>query len=131
MFIYDLLPAIADKTMKHFAGSTVTNTSAVGITDYAGPAPAAGSGPHRCVTRIHYMNRYRTDHFPSYVVVLYSQPASFQPPADLSTPGVPVSTFIWSDYVSVRPIFSKIQAFPHVLSSRRVLVLVLSSGLVF
>jgi hypothetical protein len=66
----------------HVSGSTVSNTSAVGITNYAGPAPPAGSGPHR------------------YVVVLYSQPTSFHPPADLSTPGVPVSTFVWADYVT-------------------------------
>jgi hypothetical protein len=63
------------------SGSTVSNTSAVGITGYAGPAPPAASGPHR------------------YVVVLYNQPASFQAPADLSAPGVPVSTFVWADYV--------------------------------
>jgi len=63
-------------------GSTVANTSAVDITGYAGPGPAAGSGPHR------------------YVVVLYSQPDTFHAPADLSTPGVPVSTFVWADYVT-------------------------------
>jgi len=63
------------------SGGSVTNTSAVGITGYAGPAPPAGSGPHR------------------YVVVLYSQPESFRAPADLSTPGVPVAPFVWADYV--------------------------------
>lgn len=36
-------------------GSSVTNTSAVGITDYAGPAPASGSGPHRYTTWIRFM----------------------------------------------------------------------------
>jgi len=64
------------------SGSSVTNSSAVEITSYAGPAPPAGSGPHR------------------YVVALYTQPDSFRAPADLSTPGVPVSTFVWSDYVT-------------------------------
>jgi hypothetical protein len=63
------------------SNSIVSNTSAVGVTSYAGPWPPAGSGPHR------------------YVVVLYEQPASFVPPADLSSPGVAVGTFVWSDYV--------------------------------
>ena len=42
-------------------GSTVSNASAVAITSYAGPGPAAGSGPHRCVVIcIHYTNAYPT-----------------------------------------------------------------------
>ena len=31
------------------SGSTVSNASTATITSYAGPGPAAGSGPHRCV----------------------------------------------------------------------------------
>jgi len=31
-------------------GSTIANSSATAITSYAGPWPASGSGPHRCVT---------------------------------------------------------------------------------
>ncbi|KAF9036779.1 phosphatidylethanolamine-binding protein [Panaeolus papilionaceus] len=59
----------------------ITNSSALGVTPYAGPWPAAGSGPHR------------------YVVVLYEQPSTFTPPAGLSTPNVPVATFNWPAYV--------------------------------
>jgi hypothetical protein len=46
----------------------VTNASATSITAYAGPGPAAGSGPHR------------------YVVIIYAQPESFKAPPDLSQP---------------------------------------------
>jgi phosphatidylethanolamine-binding protein (PEBP) family uncharacterized protein len=48
--------------------SKVSNVSATAITAYAGPGPAAGSGPHR------------------YVIILYQQPDSFAAPADLSQP---------------------------------------------
>ncbi|KZT42102.1 PEBP-like protein, partial [Sistotremastrum suecicum HHB10207 ss-3] len=61
--------------------SSLSFTSAVNITDYASPFPAAGSGSHR------------------YVILLYSQPASFTPPANLSTPGVPVSAYDFNSYV--------------------------------
>jgi phosphatidylethanolamine-binding protein (PEBP) family uncharacterized protein len=46
----------------------LTNASASAITAYAGPGPAAGSGPHR------------------YVIILYPQPESFQAPPGLSQP---------------------------------------------
>jgi len=46
----------------------VANASATAITTYAGPGPAAGSGPHR------------------YVIILYRQPDSFKAPPDLSQP---------------------------------------------
>ncbi|PPQ72491.1 hypothetical protein CVT24_003254 [Panaeolus cyanescens] len=59
----------------------VTNATAVGITTYAGPWPAPGSGPHR------------------YVVALYEQPSTFTPPDNLSAPNIPVSTFDWPAYV--------------------------------
>jgi len=50
------------------ANGTVSNSSATAITAYAGPGPAAGSGPHR------------------YVIMLYAQPDSFKAPANLSQP---------------------------------------------
>jgi len=62
-------------------GSTVSNSSAVAITEYAGPAPAAGEGPHR------------------YVVLLYSQPSTFTPPAAYSQPNMGVGVFSLADYV--------------------------------
>ncbi|KAI5124035.1 hypothetical protein M0805_003864 [Coniferiporia weirii] len=64
------------------SNETVSNSSATVITEYAGPAPASGSGAHR------------------YVVLLYSQPSSFTPPANLSSPNIGVSVFSLSDYVS-------------------------------
>jgi hypothetical protein len=57
----------------------VSNSSA--ITQYAGPAPASGSGPHR------------------YVVILLQQPSSFSPPSDLSQPNIGVSQFDFNGYV--------------------------------
>jgi len=71
-------------------GATVTGDSApytvsidkgTAITQYAGPAPPAGSGPHR------------------YVILLYTQPASFQAPDGLNTANVGVSVFDWPAYV--------------------------------
>ncbi|KAG6850457.1 hypothetical protein H0H93_012878 [Arthromyces matolae] len=58
----------------------VSNASATAIVSYAGPGPAAGSGPHR------------------YVIILYAQPDSFSPPADLSQP-TGVSLFDLDAYV--------------------------------
>ena len=52
----------------------LVNTTAA-ITDYAGPAPPSGSGPHR------------------YVVLAFEQPANFTPPAALSTAGTGVGRF--------------------------------------
>lgn len=60
---------------------TVSNSSAVAITQYAGPAPAQGSGAHR------------------YVILLYTQPDNFTAPDGLNTPNVGVSTFNLTDYV--------------------------------
>ncbi|KAF8168721.1 phosphatidylethanolamine-binding protein [Pholiota molesta] len=62
-------------------GSTVSNSSAVAITAYAGPAPAAGSGPHR------------------YVVLLYSQPSTFKAPTAFSQPIAGVTPFDFNGYV--------------------------------
>ncbi|KAJ7172736.1 phosphatidylethanolamine-binding protein [Mycena filopes] len=45
---------------------TLSNSSGVPVTEYAGPGPAAGSGPHR------------------YVVLLYAQPTTFIAPAGLT-----------------------------------------------
>lgn len=36
----------------------------------------------------------------SYVILLYTQPSSFSPPSELSSPGAGVSVFSLSDYVS-------------------------------
>jgi hypothetical protein len=63
------------------SGSTVANSSATAITGYAGPYPAAGSGPHR------------------YVVVIYAQPSTFAAPAAYSQPNLPVGTFDFNAYV--------------------------------
>jgi len=54
----------------------------VAVTEYAGPAPAAGSGPHR------------------YVILLLPQPSTFSPPANLTQPNVGVSVFVLTDYIS-------------------------------
>jgi len=59
----------------------VANDTATGITLYAGPWPAAGSGPHR------------------YVVALYSQPSTFTAPAAFSQPNIGVAVFDWNAYV--------------------------------
>jgi len=48
-------------------GSTLDFSTAKNITNYAAPLPATGSGPHR------------------YVMLLYTQPDSFTPPANLSS----------------------------------------------
>ncbi|KZO95154.1 PEBP-like protein [Calocera viscosa TUFC12733] len=50
-----------------------TLDNATAITNFAGPFPAAGSGPHR------------------YCLFLYAQPASFTPPSDLNAPGTPLA----------------------------------------
>ncbi|KAF5331022.1 hypothetical protein D9619_005724 [Psilocybe cf. subviscida] len=63
------------------AGGVVKNDTAVGITNYAGPGPAAGSGPHR------------------YVVALYEQPSTFKAPDAFSQPNMGVSTFDFNAYV--------------------------------
>jgi len=60
----------------------VSTSSGTEITSYAGPGPAAGSGAHR------------------YVILILPQPDNFSPPANLSSPGVPVSTFDLNDYIT-------------------------------
>jgi len=64
------------------SGLTVSTAGGVGITDYAGPGPASGSGPHR------------------YVIMVYEQPSTFAAPANLSTPGVAVSVFNLQGYIT-------------------------------
>ncbi|THU99377.1 PEBP-like protein [Dendrothele bispora CBS 962.96] len=59
----------------------VSNSSATAITQYAGPAPAEGSGPHR------------------YVIILYQQPDSFSAPSGLSEPNIGVDKFDLNAYV--------------------------------
>lgn len=51
-------------------------------TDYAGPGPAEGSGPHR------------------YTILVYIQPSTFQAPANLSQAGTPLSTMLLNEYVT-------------------------------
>jgi hypothetical protein len=63
------------------SNGTVSIDSGTQVTQYAGPAPPAGSGPHR------------------YTIVIYSQPDSFSPPANLSSPNVGVSAFDFPAYV--------------------------------
>jgi len=61
---------------------TITFDSATTITDYAGPGPAEGSGPHR------------------YTLLVYLQPENFTAPANLSTAGTPLSTMLLGPYVT-------------------------------
>ncbi|KLO07385.1 PEBP-like protein [Schizopora paradoxa] len=63
------------------SAENVTTSSGIAITEYAGPAPPSGSGPHR------------------YVILLYKQPDTFTPPANLSTANVGVSVFSLSSYI--------------------------------
>jgi phosphatidylethanolamine-binding protein (PEBP) family uncharacterized protein len=69
----------AGNSSSSFNVSTANGTA---VTDYAGPAPPTGSGPHR------------------YVILLLPQPSDFSPPANLSKPNVGVSTFELTDYIS-------------------------------
>jgi len=62
-------------------GTNVSTDGGTVITAYAGPAPPAGSGPHR------------------YVILLYTQPDNFTAPANLP-PGSAVSVFDFLDYVN-------------------------------
>ncbi|KAL4259138.1 PEBP-like protein [Pleurotus pulmonarius] len=55
--------------------NAVSNASAIAITQYAGPAPPEGSGPHR------------------YAFLLFAQPESFSPPTEFSQPNIGVSLF--------------------------------------
>jgi len=71
-------------TLKNGTASllNVSTADGVAVTDYAGPAPPAGSGPHR------------------YVLLLLPQPSGFSPPSNLSKPNVGVSVFELTDYIS-------------------------------
>ena len=80
-------------------GSTVSNASAVVVTRYAGPAPAPGSGPHRYEYSL--VLGPTLSLFSSYVVLLYTQPATFHPPPAFSQPNIGVSTFDFNAYVQV------------------------------
>ncbi|KAI0262873.1 phosphatidylethanolamine-binding protein [Gloeopeniophorella convolvens] len=60
----------------------VSTSGGVAVTQYAGPAPADGSGPHR------------------YVILLLPQPSTFSPPANLTQPNIGVSVFHLTDYIT-------------------------------
>jgi hypothetical protein len=67
-------------------GAKIIDKKAVGtdgtaITQYAGPAPPPGSGPHR------------------YVILIYLQPPTFVAPPDFSKPNMGVSVFDLGKYV--------------------------------
>ncbi|KDQ59411.1 hypothetical protein JAAARDRAFT_126989 [Jaapia argillacea MUCL 33604] len=70
---------VNDVTLSGSNPLNVTTTNGTAITDYAGPAPASGSGPHR------------------YVIMLWNQPATFKSPAGTTTG---VGLFNLTDYVS-------------------------------
>jgi phosphatidylethanolamine-binding protein len=63
-------------------GTALNNATAIAITEYAGPAPPPGTGPHR------------------YAFLLYAQPATFAPPAEFSQPNIGVSAFDVNAYAS-------------------------------
>ncbi|KAH8102846.1 phosphatidylethanolamine-binding protein [Cristinia sonorae] len=60
---------------------TVSTANGTAITQYAGPAPPAGSGAHR------------------YVILLYTQPSTFVAPEGLTEANIGVSTFDFPAYV--------------------------------
>jgi hypothetical protein len=66
----------------HITDKKAVGTDGTAITQYAGPAPPAGSGPHR------------------YVVLIYAQPPNFVAPAELSQPNTPVAVFDLAKYSS-------------------------------
>jgi len=66
----------------NIAGNKVVGTNGTAITQYAGPAPPAGTGPHR------------------YVILIYLQPANFAAPTEFSKPNMGVSVFNLGDYVT-------------------------------
>ncbi|PWN42325.1 hypothetical protein IE81DRAFT_138465 [Ceraceosorus guamensis] len=83
-------PALLDGLLtRHFLGNNfklgddgrLTNSTPA-ITEYASPAPAAGSGPHR------------------YFQVVALQPSNFQAPQNLSQPGTALSTMSLASYIS-------------------------------
>jgi len=62
--------------------STINNATGTAITRYFGPGPAAGSGPHR------------------YVLMVYSQPSDFAPPAEFAQTGLGVAPMDWNAFVT-------------------------------
>ncbi|TFK42868.1 phosphatidylethanolamine-binding protein [Crucibulum laeve] len=74
------------------SSSTVSNSSATAITPYAGPWPAAGSGPHR------------------YVVLLYEQPSTFSAPEGFTQTGLPVAPMDFAAYVQSSGLTSLVAA---------------------
>jgi hypothetical protein len=88
MFDVDVPGSAVKEVNRHWLvnGATVADgvvsiASATAITAYAGPGPAAGSGPHR------------------YVVALYQQPATFTAPAGFADP-MGVTPMDWLSYAS-------------------------------
>ena len=65
------------------ASLNVSTDRGVAVTEYVGPQPPSGSGSHR------------------YVILLLPQPASFSPPANLTSPNVGLSVdFPLTNYIS-------------------------------
>lgn len=73
-------------------GTNVSVNTGLAVTPYAGPAPPAGSGPHR------------------YVIMLYTQPDSFSPPANLSQANAGVAVFNFPAYVNASHLGSLVAA---------------------
>lgn len=73
---------VNDVTLTGSSPFNVSTASGLAVTEYAGPAPASGSGAHR------------------YVILLLPQGSDFTPPANLSTANVGVSVFNLEDYIS-------------------------------
>lgn len=80
--------------------SKVSNATGTGITQYAGPAPAAGSGPHRSVLSWDCQKSKLMLCF-SYVILLYVQPTTFTPPTGFDQPNMGVSVFDVNNYAKV------------------------------
>ena len=77
----------------------VTFEGATTITEYAGPAPPAGSGPHRSVHGRSLSLPPVPQHDYRYTIVVYAQGGNFTPPQDLSSPVQGVQLFSFPDYV--------------------------------
>lgn len=81
--------------------SAFSNTSAVAITQYAGPAPPTGSGPHRYAFSQVIFSLDKTDCGGRYAFLLWEQPSTFAAPAAFSQPNMGVSTFDVNAYATV------------------------------
>jgi len=64
------------------APQNVSVSTGTAITEYAGPAPDSGSGAHR------------------YTILLYNQPSTFSPPANMTKPNIGVGVFNLDDFVT-------------------------------